>query len=100
MMLASWNITSLNMPHKQDEVREFIFANKISLLCLNETQVRYSSSVEVCKFLPKGWRVLNNFIHHQNGRICVVWDYSVVDVTLVGSVGFVDCKPCISLCMA
>ena len=88
------------MPHKQDEVMEFIFVNKIFLLGLNATRAHYSNNAEVCKLLPKGWRVLNNFIHHQNGRICVVWDYSVVDVTLVGSVGFVDCKPCISLCMA
>ena len=41
MNIANWNIRGLNMTYKQNEIRSFVFSNKVSLMGINETKVRF-----------------------------------------------------------
>ena len=78
--LASWNIRGLNMTYKQDDIRSFVFKNKISLLGLMETKVRALKGLKISKAILRHWRFSNNNDHHSNGRIWVAWDPSILNV--------------------
>ena len=85
MIIGSWNIRGLNEPYKQDEVRSWVRVNRIFLFGLNETRVRPSSGSRITRSLMRGWKSINNYNHHSNGRIWILWDPSVVDIDMIYS---------------
>ena len=85
MNLACLNTRGLNLAHKREEVRALVLDNKVSLLGLVKTRVRYSNFSSISRSLLKGWKVLANYNHHHNGRIWVLWDPNIVDVCLLFS---------------
>ena len=83
MNVASWNIRGLNQPHKQDEVRKFISFNKLSLLGILETKVRYGRRDQLAKDLLPSWSFLYNYNVTSHGRIWATWDPSVLLIQLL-----------------
>ena len=70
------------MTYKQNEIRSFVFTNKISLLGIMETKVRAAKSLKISRSILRNWRFLYNNDYHPNGRIWVAWDPSILDVKL------------------
>ena len=85
MIFASWNIRGVNDPLKQREVRSLVFGNNVSLLGLNETRVHKDNSFNIAESMLRGWRYIFNYNQHANGRIWVLWNPSIVEVTEIFS---------------
>ena len=83
MIMASWNIRGVNDPFKQRELCSLVLKNKICLLGLNETKVREENSKRISDALMQGWRARHNYQQHQNGRIWVLWNPDIVDVSIL-----------------
>ena len=83
MNLACWNIRGLHMPHKQEEVRSLVHANKISIIGILETKVKRHSFLNIAKNLLRGWKAISNHHCHYNGRIWVLWNPELVDVDIL-----------------
>ena len=83
MILASWNVRGVNEDPKHKEVRSLISRNKLSMLGLNETRTQCFKHQSIIHLLCPTWRYLSNYNRHPNGRIWVMWDPAVLDVTLL-----------------
>ena len=81
--MASWNLRGVNKPFKQRELRSFILKYKIPLIGLNETRVLEENHYNIAAGLMPGWRFITNYSYHYNGRVWVLWDPSILDITTV-----------------
>ncbi|XP_074288921.1 uncharacterized protein LOC141614066 [Silene latifolia] len=82
MIISSWNIRGLNDSIKQQEVRGYLWRNKVEVLGLLETRVKLNNFAAISRtFLS--YVVMNNYSHHYNGRIWVFLDTR--RVTLISS---------------
>ena len=88
MNVGCWNVRGVNQTFKQQEIRNFITRNMISLLGIQETRASASSSGPIIQHLMRGWRYLTNYASHPNRRIWVIWDPNVLDVSQI----FVDAQ--------
>ncbi|XP_074289006.1 uncharacterized protein LOC141614149 [Silene latifolia] len=73
MIISSWNIRGLNDPIKQMEVRSYLAINKVEVLGLLETRVKSNKFDVISRTFPL-YSIMNNYSHHYNGRIWVLWD--------------------------
>ncbi|GFZ04425.1 hypothetical protein Acr_16g0010490 [Actinidia rufa] len=82
MIISSWNIRGLNMPLKQSGVVKHLKRNKVAIMGLMETKLNHQSLDWMARSKLVGWRVVDNFSHHPNGRILVIWkeDLAQLDV--------------------
>ena len=75
----------VNEPYKQKEVRSLIRKKRLSLIGLNETRVRNHKHQETIHSICPTWSFLTNYSSHPNGRIWVLWNPTILDVTLLFS---------------
>ena len=73
--IISWNIRGVNEPEKRKVIRNFIWAQRVDLVCLQETKIQEMNialvrNIEVGRFL--GWKALN--IEGIVGGILLLWD--------------------------
>ena len=85
MNVACWNVWGLNSPLRQKEVRALVQENGIGLLGLVETRVSSVNSKVIETNLLGGWHSINNYSNHPNGRIRVLWNPEVLDVSILHS---------------
>ena len=81
MKVINWNVRGANRPFKQQEIRTMLHSNNVSLLGINESRVHPAKSSKIINSLFKGWKYLDNYESHPNGRIWVLWDPSILEVT-------------------
>ncbi|XP_074271369.1 uncharacterized protein LOC141595303 [Silene latifolia] len=85
MKLGVWNIRGMNKDFKQHEVVDFFRANKLDIMGIMETRVRAPKFDYIRR---KGFRlfyVLNNYDHHSNGRLWVIWNKANLRITTISS---------------
>ena len=85
MKIACWNVRGLNSLARQQEVRSLVQELNISLISLVEIKVRADNSPSISKNLLGGWKLLHNYIHHPSGRVWVLWNLEIIDVSLLWS---------------
>ena len=83
--ISSWNVRGLNQTHKQDEVRRFISANRLSLLGILETKVSSGRKDQLARKLLPNWTFLYNYSNNSNGRIWAAWDPAILSIQLLYS---------------
>lgn len=83
LKLAAWNVRGLNDLVRQVEVRNFVASNKISLMVIIETKVKFSSSSVVMKKIRTDWGWAHNYDRAYNGRLWVCWDRCVLAVQIL-----------------
>ena len=77
--VASWNIRGLNDPLEQKDIRNFDLENKISILCMVESKVRFSNISGVFGKCCPGCKVIHSCDQRNIGRIWVCNDDKVFD---------------------
>jgi exonuclease III len=80
---GSWNMRGLNDPIKQKEVASFVRANNLSLFGLLEHKIREANYPRIINYMFPGWSFVHNSALAPNGRICVVWDPSILTLSVV-----------------
>ena len=71
------------MDLRQQEVQSLVHKHQISLLGLVETRVKVTNSSHILQNLLRGWRALDNYAYHPNGRIWVLWNLVVMDINML-----------------
>ncbi|GKG22304.1 RNA-directed DNA polymerase, eukaryota, reverse transcriptase zinc-binding domain protein, partial [Tanacetum coccineum] len=82
--VASWNIRGMNLSPKQNEVRQVIFENNLSVCAILESHVAKSNLDRMCKFVFNHWDWVYNAMTSTKGtQIIVGWNRNDVDVTVI-----------------
>ncbi|GAB2210956.1 hypothetical protein Droror1_Dr00016246 [Drosera rotundifolia] len=89
-MIGAWNVRGINKAAKQVALKNFLIANKLSLLTVLESKVKANKFKQVSSACFKHWGVLNNYYYTNNGRIWCCWDGRVWEI----SIWLVLIKPC------
>lgn len=73
-MIVSWNIRGLNKLAKLREISSRLYSLQTDIAILIETHVK-KANADVCrKRLGNKWKFIDNYDHHANGRIWLMWD--------------------------
>ncbi|XP_071695067.1 uncharacterized protein [Rutidosis leptorrhynchoides] len=82
--LSSWNIRGLNRVPKQNEVKDVVLANKLSICAIAESHVLRNRLSSICDVVFPRWHWTSNSRFFQGGtRVIVGWDPDVVDIMVV-----------------
>ena len=57
--------------------------HSLSLIGLVETKVRDGNHTPILKYFLPGWTMVHNYNHNSSGRIWVLWNSEVLDVSMV-----------------
>lgn len=93
MIFCSWNISGLNHPHKQEEVKSSLLKKKVDLLGSSETKIKQRRADKVKKFLGAEWTCFKDYSLEPNDRIWLCWRHQNVGVTiLISNPQLVHCQ--------
>ncbi|KAH0707403.1 hypothetical protein KY290_011959 [Solanum tuberosum] len=73
MIIATWNVRGLNLPHKQKEVKLFLAKNKVEVFGCLETKVKAPKAQRIIHKLARDWQACHNYTETPNGRIWLMW---------------------------
>ncbi|GJS03905.1 hypothetical protein Tco_0320413 [Tanacetum coccineum] len=74
----------MNFSPKQNEVRQIIFENKLSVFAILESHVKDSNLVKLCTSIFKHWDwTSNDNLCNKGTRIILGWNHYDVDVTVI-----------------
>ncbi|XP_074318769.1 uncharacterized protein LOC141655599 [Silene latifolia] len=85
MKIGVWNIRGMNKDFKQHEVVDFFKANKLDIMGIMETRVRAPKFDYIRRKGFRLFQVLNNYDHHSNGRLWVIWNKTSLRITALSS---------------
>jgi len=71
--LCGWNVSGLNWPNKQEDLKIFLQLNNLGLVGLFETKIKMKNVAKIPSRLFQGWRWEHNFSHSPKGRIWITW---------------------------
>lgn len=92
-MIVSWNVRGCNKIAKVKEIRSHLRALNIYVAILIETRVKYEKSKKIRDRLGPNWSYIDNYNHHVNGRIWILWDSAKVAIQpVVSDAQFIHCK--------
>ena len=81
MKIGAWNIRGVSRPFKQKELRVWIHKNQVALVGVLETRVRAENSSQIISSILPYWQSVTNYSQHPNGRIWLIWDPSIFQVS-------------------
>ena len=61
------------MPLKQREIMNYLRKKRVARMGIMETKLNHQALEGIARTKLVGWRVANNFSHHPNGRILIIW---------------------------
>ena len=82
-MISFWNIRSFNMPLKKSGVLKYLRRNRVAIMGILETNLNHQIVNWFARNKFLGWRMADNFSHHPNGRILIVWKEDLVQLDVV-----------------
>ncbi|GFS43605.1 hypothetical protein Acr_00g0086040 [Actinidia rufa] len=80
---ASDKVSSSSPNPSLSGVLKFLKTNKVAIMGIMETKLNHQMFEGIARNKFFGWRVANNFIHHPNGRILVIWKEDLVQLDIV-----------------
>ncbi|XP_074277356.1 uncharacterized protein LOC141600993 [Silene latifolia] len=78
MKVSSWNIRGCNDPLKLQEIKDFLWVNKLDIL---ETKIKQRNYGRIISSYFSNLGTCCNLDLHSNGRILLLWNLSTVVVT-------------------
>lgn len=91
-MLVSWNVRGLNKAGKLREISSHLLKLQPTIVVLIETRVKQEKAQKIRDKLCLKGRYLDNYNHHENGRLWIEWNDNKVDVRYVRSTSqFIHC---------
>jgi hypothetical protein len=84
-MILSWNTRGLNKSGKAREIGSRLLGLRPVIVVLFETRVKFTKAAAIRNKLRLQGKYLDNYTHHENGRIWLNWDDRLVDVRLIKS---------------
>ncbi|GKB51601.1 RNA-directed DNA polymerase, eukaryota, reverse transcriptase zinc-binding domain protein [Tanacetum coccineum] len=82
--IASWNIRGMNQTPKQNEVREVILENHLSVCAILESHVASSKLDKLCSRVFWNWNwTSNGNLCNKGSRIILGWNSDVVNIMVI-----------------
>ena len=78
MIITSWNIRGLNSPLKQNGVLKHLKNIRPAIMGLIETKLNNQSLERLARNKLWGWKMVDNFSHHLNSWILVIWKEELI----------------------
>ncbi|XP_074293269.1 uncharacterized protein LOC141620246 [Silene latifolia] len=92
MKICSWNIRGCNDPLKQQEITDFLWANKLDVLGVLETRIKEKNARKIIKSILNNYSVICNYDRYYNGRIWFIWNpITVTVIPLIYNAQFIHC---------
>ncbi|KAL9227740.1 hypothetical protein vseg_003392 [Gypsophila vaccaria] len=85
--IGFWNVRGLNSLAKQKKIKWFLHSNKVELFGLLETRVKSNNMNKVVPNVCCGWSFCTNIYAHPGGRIWMLWNPAVVQLSAI------ECDP-------
>ncbi|GFY92846.1 hypothetical protein Acr_08g0012420 [Actinidia rufa] len=82
MIISFWNIRGLNMPLKQNGILTHLRKNRVAIMGILETKLSHQALDRIAKNKFKCWKMADNFSHHPNGRIMIIWKEDLVHLEI------------------
>ena len=71
------------MPLKQSGVLKYLRRNRFAIMGILETNLNHQIVDWLARNKFLGWRMADNFSHHPNGRILIIWKEDLVQLDIV-----------------
>ncbi|XP_058725453.1 uncharacterized protein LOC131596725 [Vicia villosa] len=84
-MLISWNIRGLNKAGKQREICSHLNDLRPGIFILIETRVKHQKAIKIRDNMRLYKCFLDNYQHHDNGRIWICWNSTNYKIQMVKS---------------
>ena len=81
--IVCWNIKGLNWPNKLEDVKIFLYNNKVGLVGLLETKVKKHNVSKVAAKVFPWWQWNTNFSLTPKGRIWIAWRPNSYNVSIL-----------------
>ncbi|XP_058727038.1 uncharacterized protein LOC131598458 [Vicia villosa] len=82
-MISTWNVRGINKEAKHREVCSYFSTFHVPIIALLETRVKEINASRIRNKFGNNWAYIDNYSHHYNGRIWVMWKDKEVTVTLL-----------------
>lgn len=81
--IVSWNIRGMNWPNKQEDLKIFMYSNKVGLIGLMETKIRVENDSKIAARTFPRWKWHNNSTPQIKGRIWIAWHPKMYDLQVL-----------------
>src|SRR3954465_3426553 len=82
-MITTWNVRGINKVARHREVCSYFSTFNVPIIALLDTRVKKDNASKIRLNFGKDWSYLDNYSHHNNGRIWLMWKSQVVQINLV-----------------
>ncbi|CAI8619939.1 unnamed protein product [Vicia faba] len=72
-MIATWNLRGMNKDTRQQEISSYLSIFHVPIVALLATRVKKTNANIICKVFGTNWKIIDNYDHHANGRIWILW---------------------------
>lgn len=84
-MIISWNVRGINNVGKCHEVISRLKKMNPAMAILIETRVKPNNAKKVLNKFGKKWKLIDNYVNHNNDRIWILWNETRIKVINHGS---------------
>ena len=82
MIISFWNIRVLNKPLKQNGILKHLRKTRAAIMGIMETKLSQLALDSISRSKFRDWKIANNFSHHPNGRIMIIWKEDLVHLDI------------------
>ncbi|XP_058753527.1 uncharacterized protein LOC131626708 [Vicia villosa] len=78
-----WNVRGINKEARHREVNSYFSTFKVPIIALLETRVKKDNASKIRRKFGNYWSYLDNYSHHHNGRIWLMWKDQEVIINML-----------------
>ncbi|XP_058776279.1 uncharacterized protein LOC131650591 [Vicia villosa] len=82
-MITTWNVRGINKESRHREVSSYIHTLQVPIIALLETRIKETNADRIRRTFINKWAYIDNYTHHYNGRIWILWDDQEVTVKVL-----------------
>lgn len=82
-MIVTWNVRGLNKRARHIEIGSHLRKMEVSCVALLETRVKENNANKIMRILGNNWSWTNNYEHHINGRIWIIWKNDDIEIKVM-----------------
>lgn len=73
-MIVTWNVRGINKEARHKEVCSYLHSFDVPIVALLETRVKKHNADRIRSKFGNKWEFADNYTHHDNGRIWLMWN--------------------------
>ncbi|XP_058763491.1 uncharacterized protein LOC131636928 [Vicia villosa] len=82
-MICTWNVRGINKEARHRKVKSYLNKFNVPVVGLLETRVKQHNADRIRRKFGNKWMVADNYAHHENGRIWLMWNFQEIELRIV-----------------